>query len=105
MAALAKRRYTLEEYLELEKHAEERYAYCGGEVVAMSGASCGTIALCAISYGPSMPDSKANPVQCSLCICASKSPKPCPTAMRISWACAASRLLRTCKAWRCSSIH
>ncbi len=39
MAALAKRRYTLEEYLELEKHTEERYAYCGGEVVAMSGAS------------------------------------------------------------------
>jgi len=39
MAALAKRRYTLEEYLELEKHAEERYAYCGGEVVARSGAS------------------------------------------------------------------
>jgi Uma2 family endonuclease len=39
MAALAKRRYTLEEYLELEKHAEGRYAYCGGEVVAMSGAS------------------------------------------------------------------
>jgi Uma2 family endonuclease len=39
MAALAKRRYTLEEYLELEKHAEERYAYCNGEVVAMSGAS------------------------------------------------------------------
>ena len=26
MAALAKRRYTLEEYLEIEKHAEERYA-------------------------------------------------------------------------------
>ncbi len=39
MAALAKRHYTLEEYLELEKHAEERYVYCGGEVVAMSGAS------------------------------------------------------------------
>jgi Uma2 family endonuclease len=39
MAALAKRRYTLEEYLELEKHAEERYAYCNGEIVAMSGAS------------------------------------------------------------------
>jgi Uma2 family endonuclease len=39
MAALARRRYTLEEYLELEKHAEERYAYCHGEVVAMSGAS------------------------------------------------------------------
>lgn len=39
MAALAKRRYTLAEYLELDKHAEERYAYFGGEVVAMSGAS------------------------------------------------------------------
>jgi Uma2 family endonuclease len=39
MTALAKRRYTLEEYLALEKHTEERYAYCGGEVVAMSGAS------------------------------------------------------------------
>jgi len=39
MAALAKRRYTLTEYLELEKHAEERYAYFDGEVVAMSGAS------------------------------------------------------------------
>ena len=39
MAALAKRRYTLAEYLEIEKHAEERYVYCGGEVVAMSGAS------------------------------------------------------------------
>jgi Uma2 family endonuclease len=39
MAALAKRRYTLEEYLELEKHAEERYAYFDGEVVAISGAS------------------------------------------------------------------
>jgi Uma2 family endonuclease len=39
MAALAKRRYTLEEYLELEKHTEERYAYYNGEVVAMSGAS------------------------------------------------------------------
>src|SRR5712691_3398245 len=39
VAALAKRRYTLEEYLELEKHTAERYEYCGGEVVAMSGAS------------------------------------------------------------------
>ena len=39
MAALAKRRYTLAEYLELEKHSEERYAYVRGEVVAMSGAS------------------------------------------------------------------
>jgi len=39
MAALAKRRYTLEEYLELEKHREERYAYFDGEVVAMNGAS------------------------------------------------------------------
>ena len=39
MAALAKRLYTLAEYLELEKHSEERYAYVRGEVVAMSGAS------------------------------------------------------------------
>jgi Uma2 family endonuclease len=39
MVALVKRRYTLAEYLELEKHTEERYAYCNGEVVAMSGAS------------------------------------------------------------------
>jgi len=39
VAALAKRRYTLAEYLELEKHTAERYEYCGGEVVAMSGAS------------------------------------------------------------------
>jgi Uma2 family endonuclease len=39
MAALAKRRYTLEEYLELEKNAEERYVYYNGEVVAMRGGS------------------------------------------------------------------
>src|SRR5215813_12335446 len=39
MAAFAKRRYTLEEYLELEKNAEERHVYYNGEVVAMSGAS------------------------------------------------------------------
>jgi Uma2 family endonuclease len=39
MSAIAKRRYTLAEYLELEKHTDERYAYFDGEVVAMSGAS------------------------------------------------------------------
>ena len=39
MAAIAKRRYTLAEYLELDKHADERYEYFDGEVVAMSGAS------------------------------------------------------------------
>jgi Uma2 family endonuclease len=39
MSALAKRRYTLEEYLELDRHGTERYEYFDGEVVAMSGAS------------------------------------------------------------------
>ena len=39
MSALEKRRYTLEEYLELDRHGEERYEYFDGEVVAMSGAS------------------------------------------------------------------
>jgi Uma2 family endonuclease len=39
MTAMAKRRYTLAEYLELDKHANERYEYFDGEVVAMSGAS------------------------------------------------------------------
>jgi len=39
MSAIAKRRYTLAEYLELEKHTDERYEYFDGEVVAMSGAS------------------------------------------------------------------
>ena len=39
MSAIAKRHYTLAEYLELEKHTDERYEYFDGEVVAMSGAS------------------------------------------------------------------
>jgi Uma2 family endonuclease len=39
MSAIAKRRYTLAEYLELDKHTDERYEYFDGEVVAMSGAS------------------------------------------------------------------
>jgi Uma2 family endonuclease len=39
MSALAKRRYTLAEYLELDRHGTERYEYFDGEVVAMSGAS------------------------------------------------------------------
>ncbi|HMV48522.1 MAG TPA: Uma2 family endonuclease [Blastocatellia bacterium] len=39
MSAIAKRRYTLEEYLELEKSSEERYEYFDGEVFAMAGGS------------------------------------------------------------------
>jgi Uma2 family endonuclease len=39
MTALPKRKYTLEEYLELDKHSEERYEYFDGELVSMSGGS------------------------------------------------------------------
>jgi Uma2 family endonuclease len=39
MSAIAKRRYTLTEYLELDTQTAERYEYFDGEVVAMSGAS------------------------------------------------------------------
>ena len=38
-SALLNRRYTLEEYLALEKNSEQRYEYFDGEVVAMGGAS------------------------------------------------------------------
>jgi Uma2 family endonuclease len=38
-SALPKQHYTLEEYLKLEKNAEQRYEYFDGEVVAMGGAS------------------------------------------------------------------
>lgn len=39
MTALPKQRYTLEEYLELEKTSEEKYEYFNGEVFAMAGGS------------------------------------------------------------------
>jgi Uma2 family endonuclease len=39
MTALPKHRYTLEEYIELDKNSEERYEYFNGEVFAMGGAS------------------------------------------------------------------
>ena len=39
MTALPKRRYTLEEYLELDKNSEEKYEYFDGEVFAMAGGS------------------------------------------------------------------
>lgn len=39
MTAIPKRRYTIEEYLELDKHSEERYEYFDGEVFAMAGGS------------------------------------------------------------------
>lgn len=39
MAAHPKRRYTLEEYFDLERSANERYEYWNGEVFCMSGGS------------------------------------------------------------------
>lgn len=39
MSAIPQRRYTLEEYFELDKNSEERYEYCSGEVICMSGGS------------------------------------------------------------------
>jgi Uma2 family endonuclease len=39
MSAQPKRKYTLEEYLELERRSDERYEYWNGEVFCMSGAS------------------------------------------------------------------
>lgn len=39
MTALPKRKYTLDEYLELDQHSEERYEFFDGEIVSMSGGS------------------------------------------------------------------
>lgn len=39
MTALPKRKYTMDEYIELDKHSEERYEYFDGEIVSMSGGS------------------------------------------------------------------
>lgn len=39
MNAIPKHRYTLEEYIELDKNSEERYEYFDGEVFAMAGGS------------------------------------------------------------------
>ena len=39
MAANLERRYTLEEYLELDRTAEERFEFWQGEVFCMSGGS------------------------------------------------------------------
>lgn len=39
MSAIPKRRYTLEEYIALDKNSEGRYEYFDGEVVDMAGAS------------------------------------------------------------------
>ncbi len=39
MTAVPKKKYTLEEYLELDKNSEERYEYFDGEVFAMAGGS------------------------------------------------------------------
>jgi Uma2 family endonuclease len=39
MSALPKPKYTIEDYIELEKSSEERYEYFDGEVFAMAGGS------------------------------------------------------------------
>jgi Uma2 family endonuclease len=39
MSAQPKRRYTLEEYLELDKNSDERLEYWDGEIFSMSGVS------------------------------------------------------------------
>lgn len=39
MTALPKHRYTMEEYIELDKNSEERYEFFDGEVFAMAGGS------------------------------------------------------------------
>lgn len=39
MTALPKKRYTLEEYLELDRNSEEKYEYFAGEIFAMAGGS------------------------------------------------------------------
>lgn len=39
MTALPQRKYSLEEYFEIERNSEERYEYCDGNVWEMAGAS------------------------------------------------------------------
>ena len=39
MTAVPKQRYTIEEYIELDKNSEERFEYFDGEVFAMAGSS------------------------------------------------------------------
>jgi Uma2 family endonuclease len=39
MSAIPKRRYTMEEYIEIDKYSEERYEYFAGEILDMAGAS------------------------------------------------------------------
>ena len=50
MAALPKRKYTLEEYLELDKNSEEKREYFNGEVFAMSGGSPDHARICGNVY-------------------------------------------------------
>jgi Uma2 family endonuclease len=39
MSAIPKHRYTMEEYIELDKHSSGRYEYFSGEILDMAGAS------------------------------------------------------------------
>ncbi len=46
MTALPKQRYTIEEYIELDKNSEERFEYFGGEVFSMAGSSPNHVRIC-----------------------------------------------------------
>ena len=39
MSAISKAKYTLEEYLELDRNSDERWEYWDGEVFSLSGVS------------------------------------------------------------------
>jgi Uma2 family endonuclease len=49
---LLKTRYTVEEYLALERESEERHAYLDGDIYAMAGESPEHGAICMNLYGP-----------------------------------------------------
>lgn len=46
MTALPKQRYTIGEYIELDKNSEERFEYFNGEVFSMAGASPNHVRIC-----------------------------------------------------------
>lgn len=46
MTALPKQRYTIEEYIELDKNSEERFEYFDGEVFSMAGGSPNHVRIC-----------------------------------------------------------
>ena len=62
MTAIPKKKYTLEEYLELDKNSEERYEYFDGEVFAMAGGSPDHARLSGAIY--SLPEQKLEGRDC-----------------------------------------